>query len=127
MAGLRKILICLSLFSAITLSINCNAFCEVDLVKSSELASLHSLGGCNESSNPQEEFICEWDLGSLNFSHKEKFTNLFNILSSISSYLPFANFVLSIERTTSDLHELLFYVAIYSDPVFSINTIRILV
>lgn len=125
--GLHKILVCLSLFSASFLAATCNTICEFDLTKSTEPASLHDLGSCHESSAPKEESHCEWDMGSLNLSHKEKLAYSFALLSFLSSYISFVDSILNIDIVATNLFDPIVPIYLYSDPVSNINTIRILI
>lgn len=125
--GLRKILLSLSFLSACILSINCSTLCKFDLVSPIEASDLHSSDLSHEPTAPQEESDCEWDTGSLNISYKEKFFSSFIHLSFSSNYIFFIDSLLKIEIAASDLRDSIFPIDSHSDPVFSINTIRILI
>lgn len=125
--GLHKILLSLSFLSACILSINCNTLCKFDLVSPIELSDLHSSDISHEPAVPQEESDCEWDTGSLNISYKEKLFGSFTHLSFLTSYFFFVDSLLNIKIAISDLRDSIFPIDSHSDPVFSINTIRIFI
>ncbi len=125
--SLHKILLSLSFLSACILSINCNRLCRFDSVSPIELSEMHGSDLSHEPSAPQEESDCEWDTGSINISYKEKFFSSFAHLSFLSSYIFFVDSLLNIEIAISELRDSIFPIDVHSDPIFSLNTIRILI